>query len=451
MSRHLIVLVLSLLARSALALGPHELLVLANRNSSNSLDLARQYAILRRVPEINIVALDLPANSEIGVSPETFSRRIWGPAQAAVKERGLGDHIRAWVYSTDFPVRIQTDPPLSIQGLTFLRNQLPGGDIVSKGAYASPLFAGPDNPRIAGFPAQSLDVPAAWLGQDMPLPSMMLGVTGPNGNTKEEILACLRRGAQADGTRPAGTIYFVTNSDVRSRCREWQFAPAVRELQEQGLAAILTNSLPDTATDILGAMLGAAEVPMRSERTFLPGAMAEHLTSFGASFDSREQTKITEWIRAGASASAGTVTEPYSLWTKFPHARFYAHWAAGCTTLESFYQSLRCPLQILLVGDPLAAPWAPGSTLSLRGLESGTLQGTVTAEVRVNSRNNETFSRFVFLLDGKTLRNPSKDPTVRLDAAALKPGVHALRAVAFAVGSVHAQIFTEQPFVVGRE
>ena len=36
----------------------------------------------------------------------------------AIEERGLGAHLLAWVYSVDFPVRIGTTPPLSIQGIT---------------------------------------------------------------------------------------------------------------------------------------------------------------------------------------------------------------------------------------------------------------------------------------------------------------------------------------------
>ncbi len=448
MRRLLIVWILGGIARTGLALGPHELLVLANRNSTNSMDIAREYADLRHIPEVNIVALDLPASLEMEVSAGTFTEKIWGPARAAIKKRGLDDHILAWAYSVDFPLRIKTDPPISIQGLTFLRNQVPAREAVAKGLYASPLFAGPETPKIAGFPAQSLDIPRAWFGENMPIPSMMLGFIGPNGNTRDEVLACLQRGRQADGTRPAGTVYFVTNTDVRSRCREWEFAPAVQELRAQGVTALLTNALPDSAPDILGAMLGTSVVAMSSNRTFRPGAMAEHLTSFGAMFDPSDQTKITEWIRAGASASAGTVTEPYALWSKFSHARFYVHWAAGCTTLESFYQSLRCPLQILLLGDPLTSPWAPASTLSLRGLDTETLQGVVTVNAEVQARRGETFPRFLFLLDGRTLQPLGKNPAVRLDPAGLTPGPHTLRAVAYAVGSVRAQIFTEKTFAV---
>lgn len=448
MRRTLLILACGLTARLSPALGPHEVLLLANRNSEDSVGVAREYAAMRRIPDANLVILDIPAGTGLEISPADFSKRIWEPAAKAVRERGLEDHILAWVYSVDFPVRIRAEPPLSLVGLTFLRNRMPEAAPVEKGLYASPLFAGPDHPKATGFPAQSLDASRAWLGKDMPLPAMMLGYTGTNGNTREEALACLRRGVQADGTRPAGTVYFVTNNDVRSLCRQWQFPAAIRELQEQEVEAQIATAPPGAGSSILGIMMGAADVPMEAGRTFVPGAMAEHLTSFGAEFERPEQTKITAWIRAGATASAGAVAEPFSAWTKFPHARFFVHLAAGCTILESFYQSIRCPLQVLLIGEPLAAPWSPASALTVRGLESGELDRLTLVEAVVAPRNGETFTRFLFLMDGRTLRPAGTARRVLLDPAALEPGRHTLRAVAYGVGPVRGQLFAEQTFTV---
>ena len=146
------------LTHSALALGPHELLLLANRNSPRSLELARDYAALRKVPEANLVTLDLPYPSSLEMAPTDFNRLILAPAQAAARAQGVDDHILAWVYSVDFPIRITSTPPTSLQGITFLKGKLPAQDIIERGTYASPLFAGPDNPVHPGFPSQSLDV-----------------------------------------------------------------------------------------------------------------------------------------------------------------------------------------------------------------------------------------------------------------------------------------------------
>jgi len=167
---------------------------------------------------------------------------------------------------------------------------------------------------------------------------------------------------------------------------------------------VVTNALPEEANGIAGAMMGAADLDLKTPRKFLPGAMAEHLTSFGAAFESGGQTKITEWIRAGATASAGTVTEPLALWTKFPHARFHAHSAAGCTILESFYQSIRCPLQILPLGEPLAAPWRQPAQVTLRGLESGRVEGRVDVTASVAARPARPMDVSCFWWMGASLR-----------------------------------------------
>ncbi len=439
-----------LLGHSSLALGPHELLLLANRNSPRSIELARDYAALRQVPDANIVTLDLPYPASLDMAPADFNRLILDPAQSAARAQGIGDHILAWVYSVDFPIRITSTPPTSLQGITFLKGKLPLPDIIGSGSYASPLFAGPDNPVHPGFPSQSLDVQRAWLGKDAPLPSMLLGFMGPAGNTRDEILTCLRNGARADQSRPEGTVLIVTNSDVRSLCRAWEFLPAVRELSARAINVVITNDYPQREIALIGLMAGAATIPeLNGNRfTFCPGAIADHLTSFGAAFEAGGQTKITEWLRAGASAASGTVTEPLSIWFKFPTARIFVHPTAGCTLLESYFQAIRCPLQILIIGDPLSAPWGSSSTVTLGGLPAGILTERRTVTADLHTRDGDFFNRFLFLLDGKTLQAAGKSAEVSLDPAVLPPGRHKLRVVAYTVGSVRSQIFCEAEFEV---
>ena len=439
------------LAASAAALGPHELLVLANANSTSSVTVARDYVRLRQVPDVNLVLLDVPRAASVApyeISTNAFTTMIWEPAQRAIRERGLGDHILAWAYSIDMPVRVKTDPLVSITGLTFVRNRLPPKDAIVGGLYASALFGGPESPATQGFPSQSLDNMRAWLGSDMPIPAMLLGFDGEHGNTRAEIEACLRRGRDSDGTAPDGTVYLITNSDVRTQCRLWQFPGVVRELRALGVAATITNALPAGGAPIAGVLHGLADLDLTGARTFAPGCMAEHLTSFGAVFDGGGQTKLTAWIRAGATASAGTVTEPFAIWSKFPHARYFVHAAAGCTVMESFYQSVKCPLQLLPVGEPLAAPWRPAARLTLTGMPEGPLSAPTLVSAAVRSKGDNLFNRFLFLMDGKTLQAAGKSASVTLIPSSLTPGKHTLRAVAYAVGSVRHQAFAEVPFEV---
>jgi uncharacterized protein (TIGR03790 family) len=329
-------------AVSGHALGPHELVLLVNGNSPRSVEVANHYARLRRVPPSNIVFLSLPDSvlaPQAEMSSADFTRLVWEPANRAVDERGIRDHVLAWVYSADFPVRIAADPPVSLTGLTFVRNRLPPAEHIRKGTYVSPLFRGPDTQDGPVGGTLSLEQFAMALGTNMPLPAMVLGHAGARGLTVDEVVACLRRGAASDASSPKGTVYFCVNEDIRSKCRDWQFAPAAEELKQIGQAAVISPSLPARGSPVAGLLAGISMLEVKDAGTLLPGSIASHLTSFGAYFEDPKMTVLTEWIQAGAVASDGTVTEPMAVWTKFPSARLFAHYARGCTALESWWVS----------------------------------------------------------------------------------------------------------------
>ena len=431
----------------AFALGPHEILLLANGGEPDSIEVAKEYARLRQIPDSNIVRLRLPAwkaDQPPVMTPQDFTRLIWSPAVQAAKARGIDDHILAWVYSTHFPIRIGSQPPVSLQGLTFMRNHMPSSKDVGDGSYVSPVFAGPDSPGGNSYGPQSFDSMRQLLREEMPLPCMALGYTGSRGNTKAEVLACLQTGTRSDATSPTGSVYFITNGDVRSRCRQWQFPGAAAGLKYLGVNASIGEVFPEGRRDVMGIMMGTHTVTPSKVGRFLPGCMAEHLTSAAACFDHENQTKISRWIAAGATASAGTVWEPMSIWAKFPNARFFNHYASGCTMIESFYQSIRCPLQIMLIGEPLAAPWAPEASLDIEGIADGEL---VTAprpiDIRVEMVPGVSYRRFAYLVDGR-IRGTGESFT--LDPAGLAPGTHELRAVAYRTGFVRSQIFDVKMF-----
>ncbi len=440
-----------LIAVNAWAQMPHEVLLLVNKQSQPSLLVANTFAAARQIPKRNMVYLDIPESVYGGsatISPEQFTELIWEPANAAVRERGLDQQILAWVYSVDFPIRVKTDTSdrkqMSVGGMTFMRNKIPGLSLVEEGKYLSKLFAGPNERFKAQLNAMSLGMHKNGLGADadvpleaaylqsglrtrMPLPSMMLGYIGEKGNDVQTVLDCISRGVRSDHRGMRGGIYFVMNDDVRSTCREWQFYPAVNELKQRGVVANVTTNFPAGKNNVMGILMGAEKVDPSAVNSFAPGAMAEHLTSWSAEFQ-RPQTKMTEWLKAGATASAGAVVEPYSNPNKFPSARFYVHYAAGCTMLESFYQSIACPLQTLLLGDPLAKPYAVPLTVRVLGADS--IDDDFTYAAMANTRAPNAEFLYSFMLDGKEIRAVSEDASVLLRLKDLSDGYHELRAVA---------------------
>ncbi len=471
MSRILKGLICVFVAGAAQAQMAHEVLLLVNKNSQPSLLAANVFAGTRKIPKVNMVYLDIPESAYGGaatVTPEEFTKLIWEPANAVAKERGIDGRILAWVYSVDFPIRVKTDPndrkQMSVGGLTFMRNKMPGLSLVEEGKYLSKLFGGPNGRVKLSLSALSLGVHKNGLGMDaqvapeaaylqaglgerMPLPSMMLGYIGEKGTSIDTVLQSLGRGKVSDYRGQRKGIYFLVSDDVRSECREWQYYPAVNELKQRGIEAVVTTNFPSGGENVMGLLMGAEKADPSTIKSFAPGAMAEHLTSWSAEFQ-KPQTKLTAWLEAGATASAGAVVEPYSNPDKFPSARFFVHYASGCTMLESFYQSIACPLQSLLLGDPLAKPYAV--PLAVKVLGGNRIERDFTYIAQAQSRVQKIEILYSFLLDGKEVRGVSGDPTIYVRAGKMADGYHELRAVARLKHAVQFSASADKPFTVDR-
>jgi hypothetical protein len=285
------------------------------------------------------------------------------------------------------------------------------------------------------------------LGENMPLPSMMLGYTGEKGNDVDTVLQCLGRGVRSDFRGIRSHIYFVQTDDVRSTCREWQFYPAVNELQARSVTAAVTTNFPAGAENVMGILMGAETVDPSKIASFGNGAMAEHLTSWSAEFQKR-QTKCTDWIKAGATGTAGAVVEPYSNPDKFPSARFYVHYANGCTMLESFYQSIASPLQLLLLGDPLAKPYALPFDLKILGTD--TMKNDFTYVAKVSTQLQGPQFNYTFLLDDKLIQEMSGKNSVYLRTNHISDGYHELRAVASIKHMIEFSMSAIKPIMVNK-
>ena len=193
----------------------------------------------------------------------------------------------------------------------------------------------------------------------------MLSVTSGRGLSVREAIEHLRRSAAADSTFPGGSVYLMDNSDIRAGTRRPMFEPTVKLLQGLGVRAeIVQGTLPQGREDVMGLVAGSAGFDWTSSQSrILPGAICEHLTSFGGMMqENAGQTPLTEFLRHGAVLSSGTVTEPYAIAAKFPLPFLHAYYAQGCSAAEAFYQSLSGPYQLLIVGDPLCARGPAGQS-----------------------------------------------------------------------------------------
>jgi hypothetical protein len=448
--------------------GPENLFVVVNSTSSDSIAVANAFVAARGVPPINVFMLPW-AGSKENVTLKRFREEILSPVLKGVDSRRLAPQIDCIVYSSDFPWRIDyrddlppevakndTFPSGSLTGMTMLFGALTSGQPAwlnpESNSYYRPLGQNGVPLETLGFRGWygwGSDGRLLEAGGNRYLLSVMLGVTAGRGNTVREVTSYLERAATADGTRPAGTIYLMTNSDVRTTTRSSVFPAIVRALEGLGVeATIASGSLPENKRDVAGLMTGTPSFDWSaSGSTILPGAICENLTSFGAIFTATaSQTPLSEFLRAGAAGSSGTVIEPYSIQAKFPHPGIHVHYCRGASLAEAFYQSVSAPYQLLVVGDPLCQPWAeiPEVEPSLAdeggSLTAGAiLSGLLTLEPKARLASGGSADRFELFLDGVRVDSCGSGGRLTLDTTPVADGHHELRVVAIAATPIETQ------------
>lgn len=448
--------------------GPENLFLVVNSNSPDSLAVANAFVALRGVPPINVLMLPWTAGTE-SATIAAFRTDLLTPILRAIDGRKLSPHIDAIVYSSDFPWRIDFAAELpkeiagndkfpsgSLTGMTMLyaavQQSTPGYLDPASNRYWRPLNQDGVPTVTNGFRGWYGWGPQGELmesGGSRYLLSVMLGVTAGRGNTVPEVVASLVSAAAADGTHPKGTIYFMMNSDVRTTTRSSAFPAAVAELKLLGVASeVVVGTLPVGKRDVAGLMTGAADFDWaKSGSTIVPGAICENLTSYGAIFTPTvSQTPLSEFLRAGAAGSSGTVIEPFAIGSKFPHASIQVHYARGASLAEAFYQSVRSPYQLLVVGDPLCQPWAKVPVVEVvvasdsSNLEPDQqLSGLVELEPRAHVPGGGTVDRFELFVDGMRLEQCGLGEHFSLDTLLMSDGYHELRVVAIESSPIETQ------------
>lgn len=270
--------------------------------------------------------------------------------------------------------------------------------------------------------------------------STMLACTSGRGLSVRESLGQLRRSVAADYSRPSGTVYFPKNGDVRSTTREWGFQSAAEHLQKLGIRAeVTTGVLPPAKAEVAGAVIGTAGFDWKSSgATIQPGAIVEHLTSFGGvMMADAGQTPLSEFLRHGAAGASGTVTEPYAIQAKFPTPFIQVAYARGLSLAEAFYQSVSGPYQLLIVGDALCRPWAENVALSIAGLpDDGVARGSLELHASARDKSGTKAIEYRAYCGGRLVASSSADAAIVIDTTKLSDGPQTLTIVGIGPGPV---------------
>jgi len=186
-------------------------------------------------------------------------------------------------------------------------------------------------------------------------PAIMLA-----GTQVGDVEALIERGVEADASNPPGTAYLLSTSD-RQRNTRARFYSGIKLLQSDRFrVAIIEGNELRHRDDVMFYFTGLTKVAGIETNRFLPGAIADHLTSSGGQLTGSSQMSSLRWLKAGATGSYGTVAEPCNFVEKLPRPNLVIDaYLNGETLIESYWKSVEWPGQGIFIGEPLATPFLP--------------------------------------------------------------------------------------------
>lgn len=166
------------------------------------------------------------------------------------------------------------------------------------------------------------------------------------------------RGVASDHTFPRGTIYLVDTSDKARSVRAVLFPEIAKFFGKYIDIQIVKANYLMNRNNILFYFTGSVDVAQLQTNRFIPGAIADHLTSTGGQLTDSGQMSSLRWLEAGATGSYGTVTEPCNYLAKFPHPGIVIErYLRGETLIEAYWKSVAWPGEGIFIGEPLAKPF----------------------------------------------------------------------------------------------
>ncbi len=363
-------------------------LVVINQNSSNSIALGNYYAERRQVPPENILRISW-SGGNISWDGTQFQTNLLQPLLNAIASRGLSNQIQYVVLSMDIPYATSQSNVYNGTTSGLFYGLKTGGGL---NAYML------TNSYSASEAAFSDAMPAAAQGYSF-LATMITD------NSLAEAKRIVDQGVNSDSTFPIAPVVLAKTYDPLRRIRYTMFDNAMFNTRLRGNYSVIRKNANSMwgETNLLGYQTGLMTLTVPTN-VFAPGAMADSLTSYaGAIFGYNEQTSLLAFIHGGAAGSYGTVAEPTATTSKFPNPQNYFYQSRGFSLAECYYQSLDIPYQGLIVGEPLATPFAVVASGNWSGITPDEIiSGTRSLSVQFNAADEtRPLSRIDLFVDGK--------------------------------------------------
>lgn len=314
---------------SAIGLSAAELGIIVNDNDPVSIKVAKYYQAKRRIPAINMIHVQFTPGSTI-MSRAEFQRI------KTIADKATPRNVQAYALTWTIPYRVECMSITTAFAFGFDKGFCSN---VCRPTKPSPYFNSNSRRPYDDYGLR---------------PAMMLA-----GSNFTEVRKLIDRGVASDHTFPHGTGYLVSTSD-RARNVRAVFYPEISERYMESpfdIRLVTANFIKDRK-NVLFYFTGIARVMALDSIRFVPGAIADHLTSAGGQLLGTAQMSSLRWLEAGATASYGAVSEPCNFPEKFPQPGIvidrYLH---GEKLIEAYWKSIAWPGQGVFIGEPLAAPF----------------------------------------------------------------------------------------------
>lgn len=365
-------------------LGPTQIGVVINDLDPQSVAVGAYYQKARHIPNENIIHVSFPVVSSLPSAAFTALRnQVWAATPAEVQAYAV-----TWTY------------PWKIDGTWWAE-----GQAISSGfahGYHTKWFSQRTPPSDlscqltaqSSYYASNSKRPYNDLGIR---PTMLLG-----GLTVKDVTDVIDRGVESDGTHPVGKNYLVRSSDPARNVRYPDFIltsqlptilpGSVEYLDYEVVGGTVTTGYITNKPDIMGYFTGFGGLNLQyAGNTFLKGAVADNLTSCFGYWDFPSPTTdpyslnsgcyqgaSLAFLKAGATATSGTVVEPCNFTQKFPQTSiFLPQYQSGKSVIEAYTASVMRPGETNFAGEPLANPYAIEPTLSYDATSQAVLVSTV--------------------------------------------------------------------------
>ncbi len=396
--------------------GPDSVVVVANKNDQDSVGLAQKYAKERAIPPNQICLLDLPQQEDI--TQTEYQQKFLAPLEQCLQQGGSLARIEAVVLMRGVPLRVGIVNNNQTQGASLaavvgvwkstyngksLLTEMPGRQITCSGGAAC-LAARWTNPFRTGVFRAGYQATSGGVDWKPLLVTMLHG----RSYADAEKLLTSALDAEAQGAAK-GQFMLMKGADSARGALDGSFPTIETSMKARGWTDTVIENFN---SNLIGRSLGAFFVGTASlgntieGNIYLPGSITDNLTSFGAAptnfrATGQSQVSIARWVAKGVAGAHGTTDEPLN--NCFPNRALLLDYVDGSTLAEAYHRHLPYVYwRNLVLGDPMAAPYAKRPKLTISGATTGSaILGSRRIKAQATEPSGLGIAWIALFVDGK--------------------------------------------------